>query len=82
MGPARAKADGAAAVAQMKAMPIDDDAFGKGTVRADGRTITPADPFRVKKPAESKGPSDYYMLVQTLSPDEVWRPLSGGTVRW
>ncbi len=78
MGPARAKADGAAAVAQMKAMPIDDDAFGTGTVRADGRTITPAYLFRVKKPAESKGPWDYYTLVQTLSPDEVWRPLSEG----
>ncbi len=78
IGPARAKADGAAAVAQMKAMPIDDDAFGKGMVRADGRTITPAYLFRVKKPAESRGPWDYYTLVQTLSPDEVWRPLSEG----
>lgn len=78
IGPARAKADGAAAVAQMKAMPIDDDAFGKGMVRADGRTITPAYLFRVKKPAESRGPWDYYTLVQTLCPDEVWRPLSEG----
>jgi len=78
MGPARAKADGAAAVAQMKAMPIDDDAFGSGSIRADGRTLMPAYLFRVKSPAESKGPWDYYTLVQTLTPDEIWRPLSEG----
>jgi branched-chain amino acid transport system substrate-binding protein len=78
MGAARAKADGAATVAQMKTMPIDDDAFGQGKVREDGRTLTPAYLFRVKSPAESKAPWDYYTLVQTLSPDEIWRPLSEG----
>ena len=32
MGAAQAKQDGAATVARMKAMPTDDDAFGKGTI--------------------------------------------------
>jgi len=73
-----AAVDGAAVVRQMKAMPTDDDAFGPGTIRQDGRTITPAYLFQVKTPAESKAPWDYYKLVQTLLADEVWRPLGEG----
>ena len=41
MGVAQAKADGGAAVARMKAMPADDDAFGPGRLRADGRKLHP-----------------------------------------
>ena len=37
MGAAAAKADGAATVARMKAMPTDDDCFGPGKIREDGR---------------------------------------------
>ena len=74
--PAQAKADGAAMVARMKAMPTDDDAFGKGTIRADGRKLCPAYLFQVKKPAESKGPWDYYKLVATTPADEAFRPLN------
>ena len=32
--------DGAATVARMKKMPVDDDCFGKATIRADGRRST------------------------------------------
>ena len=42
----------------MKSLPTDDDAFGKGSIRADGRGVFPAYLFQVKKPAESKGPWD------------------------
>ena len=62
----------------MKAMPTDDDAFGEGSIRAGGRTITPAYLFQVKSPAQSKKPWDYYELKQTLSASEIWRPLSEG----
>jgi branched-chain amino acid transport system substrate-binding protein len=41
-GVAATKADGAAVVARMKAMPTDDDCFGKGRIREDGRTLHPA----------------------------------------
>ena len=41
MGAAKAKADGAAVVAQMKAMPIEDEAFGSGRIREDGRALFP-----------------------------------------
>jgi branched-chain amino acid transport system substrate-binding protein len=50
--------DGKAVVAKMKAMPTDDQLFGKGMVRADGRKIHPAYLFGVKSPAESKYPGE------------------------
>ncbi len=72
------KADGAAAVAAMKAMPTDDDCFGVGTIRADGRKLTEAYLWEVKKPGESKGPWDYYKLVATTPADQAYRPLDKG----
>ncbi|WP_137178139.1 ABC transporter substrate-binding protein [Roseomonas sp. AR75] len=78
MGAAAAKASGAEAVAKMKAMPADDDAFGQGTIRADGRKIHPAYLFEVKQPSESKGAWDYYKLVATIPADEAFRPLAQG----
>jgi ribonuclease PH len=39
MGAAAAKASGADVVARMKTMPTDDQAFGAGTIRADGRKL-------------------------------------------
>ncbi len=78
MGVAAAKQDGAATVARMKAMPIDDDCFGTGTIREDGRKIHPAYLFQVKKPAESRQPWDYYTLRATIPADEAFRPLKDG----
>ena len=68
--------DGAKVVAKMKEAPTDDPLFGKGTIRADGRKIHPAYLFEVKKPAESKGPWDYYKLIGTTPGDQAFRPLS------
>jgi branched-chain amino acid transport system substrate-binding protein len=78
VGAAKAKADGAAVVAKMKTMPTDDDAFGPARIRQDGRYMGPAYLFRVKSPAESKGPWDYCTLVDSLPADAIWRPLSEG----
>jgi branched-chain amino acid transport system substrate-binding protein len=78
MGAAAAKASGVDVVNRMKAMPTDDDCFGKGTIRADGRKLHPAYLFEVKAPGESKGPWDYYKLLQTTSADDAWRPVSEG----
>jgi len=74
----KSDADGAAVVAKMKAMPTDDQLFGKGTVRADGRKIHPMYLFEVKKPADSKGPWDLYNLRATIPAEEAFRPLSEG----
>ena len=76
-GPAL-KADGAAMVAQMKKMPTDDQCFGKGMIREDGRKIHPSYLFEVKKPSESKAPWDYYKLVQTIPAEQAFRPLDQG----
>jgi branched-chain amino acid transport system substrate-binding protein len=78
MGPAAAKASGAATVARMKAMPTDDDCFGPGRIREDGRKIHPVYLFEVKKPSESRHEWDLYKLIATTPADEAWRPLSEG----
>ncbi|MFL1461380.1 ABC transporter substrate-binding protein [Roseococcus sp. DSY-14] len=78
MGVAQAKASGADAVARMKAMPTDDDAFGPGSIRADGRKIHPAYLFEVKTPQESRGAWDYYKLLSTVPANEAFRPLADG----
>ena len=78
MGVAQAKADGAATVARMKAMPTDDDCFGKGMIREDGRKIHPCYLFQVKKPSESHGAWDYYKLLATVPADEAFRPMKDG----
>jgi branched-chain amino acid transport system substrate-binding protein len=75
MGPEQIKKDGAAAVARMKAIPTDDDVFGKGTIREDGRKIHPCYLFQVKTPAESKGPWDYYKVLATVPAEEAFRPM-------
>ncbi len=78
MGAAKAKEDGRAVVAKMKSMPTEDDCFGTGTIREDGRRLVPSYLFEVKKPAESKGPWDYFKLMQTTPADEAFRPLNEG----
>ncbi len=74
----KSDADGAAVVAKMKEMPTEDKLFGKGEVRQDGRKIHPMYLFEVKKPAESKGPWDYYKVRATIPADQAFRPMSEG----
>lgn len=78
MGVAAAKASGVEAVNRMKAMPTSDDAFGEGSIRADGRKLHPAYLFQVKTPEESRGPWDYYKLLQTVPADRAFRPMADG----
>jgi branched-chain amino acid transport system substrate-binding protein len=78
MGAGEAKRSGAATVARMKRMPTDDDAFGRGSIREDGRGLFPAHLFQVKTPPESKGPWDLYKLVATTPADQAARPLAEG----
>jgi branched-chain amino acid transport system substrate-binding protein len=78
MGVAAAKGSGADAVAQMKALPTEDEAFGAGSIRPDGRKLHPAYLFEVKTPAESRGAWDYYKLISTIPAEEAFRPLNAG----
>jgi len=75
---AAAKADGRAVVDRMKAMPTDDDCFGNGSIRVDGRKLHPSYLFQVKSPAESKQEWDAYKLVATTPADQAFRPLNEG----
>ena len=68
--------DGAAVCAQMKAMPTDDEAFGKNTIRKDGLCLLPAFLYQVKTPAESHGKWDLQKLVATTPAEQAWKPLS------
>ena len=62
----------------MERLPADDDAFGKGSVRKDGRALHDFHLFQVKTPAESKGPWDDYKLIATIPGDQAFRPLAEG----
>ncbi|HWT10751.1 MAG TPA: ABC transporter substrate-binding protein [Roseomonas sp.] len=78
VGAARAKASGIEVINVMKRMPTDDDAFGPGRVREDGRKIHPAYLFQVKKPEESRREWDFYHLKATVPAEEAFRPISEG----
>jgi branched-chain amino acid transport system substrate-binding protein len=70
--------DGRAVVARMKAMPTDDDCFGPGTIRADGRKIHPAYLLQAKTPAESKHEWDLMKVIATTPGDQAFRPEAEG----
>lgn len=71
--------DGLKIVEAMKAMPVDDPLFGKGSIQPNGRNIHDAYLFEVKSPSESKGPWDYYKLVSTIPAAQAFTPLDKST---
>jgi branched-chain amino acid transport system substrate-binding protein len=75
MGLAKATASGRTTVAHMKSIPTDDDAFGKGSIRADGAGMFPPYLFEVKTKAESKYPWDYDKPMQTTPASVAVHPL-------
>jgi branched-chain amino acid transport system substrate-binding protein len=78
LGVAQAKASGRDVVAMMKKLPTDDDCFGKGLIRADGRKIHPAYLFEVKRPEDVHGFGDLYRLAYTTPTDQAFRPIGEG----
>jgi len=70
--------DAPAVMAAMRALPADDDAFGRSTLRQDGRVIHNFYLFQVKTPAESHGQWDVYKLIATIPGADAFRPLSAG----
>ena len=75
LGGAAAKKSGRTTVAKMKSMPTDDDAFGPGSIRADGRGEFPSYLLEVKTPKESTGEWDLYKVLATTPAAEVLHPL-------
>lgn len=71
-------ADGRAVVAAMKRTPSDDPAYGKVSIREDGRAMHPVYLLQVKKPEASKGPGDDFDVVATIPAEQAFRPLGEG----
>ena len=63
-------------VEAIKTMPIQDAFAKNGKVRADGKMVHDMYLVRVKQPDQSKGPWDYYEIVETVSGDQAFHPLS------
>jgi branched-chain amino acid transport system substrate-binding protein len=70
--------DGRAIVARMKALPTEDSIFGRGSIRADGRRVSPVYVFNVKSPAASRGRYDVYTLEREVPTEEAYRPIEQG----
>lgn len=71
--------EGARVLEAMRAGPIADPLWGgEVRVRRDGRAVHPMYVFRVKTPAESRGPGDVYALIETIPAEEAFRPLAEG----
>ncbi len=67
--------DAVAANRAMRAAPVDY--FGHAaTLRSDGRLMDEVTLYRVKSPAESKAPWDYYAPVQTISAGDAFLPVN------
>jgi branched-chain amino acid transport system substrate-binding protein len=65
--------DGKAVVDKMKAIPVDDPLFGKGTIDPNGRNRHSMYVYEVKKPEESKAKWDYYKLIREVPADQAFR---------
>lgn len=65
--------------AAMRASPINDVFTHGAKIREDGRVLRDMYLARVKTPAESKYPWDYFTIVQTIPPEQTTMPLSQST---
>ena len=66
--------EGEAVMRQMKNTPINDFEMQNVSIRADGQVMRPLYAARIKAPAESKYPYDYYEITATISAEDAWRP--------
>ncbi len=62
--------------AAMREIPIDDIFSKDANIRDDGRVTRTMQLARVKKPAESKAPWDYFEIVREIAPEDTVWPLS------
>ena len=73
---AAASDEGKTVIAKMREMPIKDFFARNGRLREDGRMVHDMYLMQVKKPAESKGPWDYYHIRAVVPAEEAFRPLA------
>jgi len=68
--------DAQTVMAKMREMPINDFFAHDGHIRIDGRMVHDMYLAEVKKPSQSKGPWDFYNILETIPGDQAFRPLS------
>jgi branched-chain amino acid transport system substrate-binding protein len=69
--------DGLTVVKKMKETPVNDFMTKNGKILESGRLIRDMYLFEVKKPAESKGPWDYYKQIATIPGEQAFRRPGG-----
>jgi branched-chain amino acid transport system substrate-binding protein len=69
--------DGLTVVKKMKETPINDFMTKNGKILENGRVIRDMYLFEVKKPAESKGPWDYYKQIATIPGEQAFKRPGG-----
>ncbi|HYD68866.1 ABC transporter substrate-binding protein [Azospirillum sp.] len=73
---AKGSDDTATVIKAMKETKVEDFFARNGRIREDGRMVHDMYLAQVKKPADSKGPWDYYKIVRTIPAEEAFMPLS------
>src|SRR3954466_11813877 len=68
--------DAQTVMAKMREMPINDFFAREGHIRVDGRMVHDMYLAEVKKPSDSKGPWDFYNILESIPADQAFRPLS------
>jgi branched-chain amino acid transport system substrate-binding protein len=63
-------------VAKMRELPVHDIFTDNGRIREDNVMLHDMYLAKVKSPAESKEPWDYYEILRTIPADELFWPLS------
>jgi branched-chain amino acid transport system substrate-binding protein len=67
--------DRAAVMAKLHSLPIQDPTMHNASIEPNGRVIHDSYLWRVKSPAESKEPWDFYEKIATIPAAEAFRPL-------
>ena len=78
VGVTKAKADGRAAIEQLKAMKIDDPILGRCVVRPDGRNVHDMLLMKIKTPSASKEPFDVAEISSVVPGDKAFRSMADG----
>jgi len=65
-------------MAKMRELPVNDFYATDGRIRLDGRLLHDMYLARVKSPADSKTPWDYYEMLDTIPADQAFQSLEAG----
>jgi branched-chain amino acid transport system substrate-binding protein len=71
--------DAATVMAKMRELPIRDSVVRNARIREDGRMIHDMYLVQVKRPAESRGPWDYYHVLDVVPGSQAFLPLEKST---